>query len=179
MCAGGEYRGVRHDRAFQRPFASAFAFNPRASPQSCRAEDPEQATFQRVDDLANPGAARDHPIRRSSRQKTGVFRYRRNHGGTHGENQNFEHGSGVDISGEAQRFRWLPAGCLDCDRADGRRRMGSRDDCEGARGLPSLRKAHRANSEAAPRDLRSGGGLNISRQKMRGAPPNGLWELQN
>jgi hypothetical protein len=26
--------------------------------------------------------------------------------------------------------------------------MGSRDDCEGARGLPSLRKAHRANSEA-------------------------------
>jgi hypothetical protein len=22
-------------------------------------------------------------------------------------------------------------------------------------------------------------GLNISRQKMRGAPPNGLWELQN
>jgi hypothetical protein len=55
MCAGGEYRGVRHDRAFQRPFASAFAFNPRASPQSCRAEDPEQATFQRVYDLANRG----------------------------------------------------------------------------------------------------------------------------
>jgi hypothetical protein len=55
MCTGGEYRGVRHDRAFQRPFASAFAFNPRASPQSCRAEDPEQATFQRVYDLANRG----------------------------------------------------------------------------------------------------------------------------
>jgi hypothetical protein len=31
MCADGEHRGVRHDRAFQRPFASAFAFNPRAS----------------------------------------------------------------------------------------------------------------------------------------------------
>ena len=116
---------------------------------------------------------------RSSRQKTGVLRYRRNHGGTHGENQNFEHGSGVDISGEAQRFRQLPVDRLDCDRAKRRRRMGSRDGCEGARGLPSLRKAHRANSEAAPRDLRSGGGLNISRQKTRGAPPNGLWELQN
>jgi len=178
MCAGGEYRGVRHDRAFQRPFASAFAFNPRrfaailSSGRSGTSDLPARIRS------CQSGTAR-HPNRRSSRQKTGVLRYRRNHGGTHGENQNFEHGSGVDISGEAQRFRWLPAGCLDCDRADRRRRMGSRDDCEGARGLPSLRKAHRANSEAAPRDLRSGGGLNISRQKMRGAPPNGLWELQN
>src|SRR6266436_1681244 len=44
MCAGGEYRGVRHDRA-------------------CQSGDCEG------------------PHQRSSRQKTGVLRYRRNHGG--------------------------------------------------------------------------------------------------
>src|SRR5260370_17409695 len=80
MCAGGEYRGVRHDRHFNAPSPQHSLSTRALCGNRCRAEEPEQATLRGVCDLANRGNARDR-IRRSSRQKTGVLRYRRNHGG--------------------------------------------------------------------------------------------------
>src|SRR4030088_1317682 len=98
MCAGGEYRGVGMT-GISTPLRLRIRFQRALRRNLCRAEDPEQATSRAYTILPIGGLRGTAQAVLST--KDGRFALSSEPRGTHGENQNFEHGSGVDISGSS------------------------------------------------------------------------------